>query len=99
MRRAFLGGIIGVTSGALFALSFDAFSDSEPLGNPPREGWAPDPQPIASTKQWVFEIRSKDSIPTVVKVSEGTAEASSSKPRTTRSTGIEPLQNTTAGKA
>lgn len=68
MRRLFLGGFIGVASGALLALSFDALSDA--LGNPPREGWSPDPQPVPSTKQWVFEIRSKDSVPTVVKVSE-----------------------------
>ena len=70
MRRVFLGGVIGVASGALLALSFDAFSDdSDALGNPPKEGWPPDPHPVASTKQWVFEIRSKDSVPSIVKVS------------------------------
>jgi hypothetical protein len=81
MRRIFLGGVIGVASGALLALSFDAFSDAplrvdegDPLGNPPREGWPPDPQPVASTKQWVFEIRSKDSVPSIVKVSEITVD-------------------------
>jgi hypothetical protein len=74
MRRVFLGGVIGVASGALLALSFDALSDGDPLGNPPREGWPPDPQPVASTKQWVFEIRSKDSVPSIVKVSEISVE-------------------------
>lgn len=78
MRRVFLGGVIGVASGAFLALSLDAFSASpaplDDLGNPPREGWTPDPQPIASTKQWVFEIRAKDSVPSIVKVSEITVD-------------------------
>lgn len=74
MRRVFLGGVIGVAGGALLALSFDAFSDIDTLGNPPKEGWPPDPQPVASTKQWVFEIRSKDSVPSIVKVSEITVD-------------------------
>ncbi len=81
MRRVFLGGVIGVASGALLALSLEAFSDApargdegDALGNPPREGWAPDPQPVASTKQWVFEIRAKDSVPSIVKVSEITVD-------------------------
>lgn len=35
----------------------------------PKEGWPPDPPPVAATKQWVFELRTKDSVPAVAKVS------------------------------
>ena len=75
MRRVFLGGALGVAAGALAALSLGAFSElGDAEASPPREGWPPDPPPVASTKHWVFEIRAKDSVPSIVKVTELTLD-------------------------
>lgn len=75
MRRVFLGSALGVAAGALVALSLGVFSElSDAEASPPREGWPPDPPPVASTKQWVFEIRAKDSVPSIVKVTELTLD-------------------------
>ncbi|NUP08724.1 MAG: hypothetical protein HOW73_21970 [Polyangiaceae bacterium] len=71
MFRWVAAGALGVALGAAACFgALDLFAPGDALAEAPKEGWPPDPQPVASTKQWVFEVRTKDSVPSVVKVSE-----------------------------
>ncbi|MBK6517425.1 MAG: hypothetical protein IPM79_10630 [Polyangiaceae bacterium] len=62
IASAALGG------GASVAL-VGALAPNDARAEAPKEGWPPDPAPVAATKQWVFEMRAKDSVPSVAKVS------------------------------
>jgi hypothetical protein len=47
----------------------------------PKEGFAPDPPPVASKKQWVFTVVSKESVPTIARASEVELKQAEATPR------------------
>lgn len=81
MRRWIGAATLGIALGACGSLAWIATSTPSAQAEPPKEGWAPDPAPVATNKQWVFEIRAKDSIPSVVKITELTLEKAEPTPR------------------
>ncbi len=76
-RAALLG--LGLSVG--LGLVVGAVLGSDAAASPPREGWPPDPPPVPAEKQWVFEVRVKDSVPSIVKVSEVTLKKPEPTPR------------------
>lgn len=71
MHRWVTAGLVGLALGGVGSLALlAAIEPTDARADAPKEGWPPDPAPVASTKQWVFEVRAKESVPSVVKVSE-----------------------------
>lgn len=69
-RRVFGAALVGLGLGGAGGLAaILGVGPSDARAEPPKEGWPPDPAPIATKKQWIFEIRAAESIPSVVKVS------------------------------
>jgi hypothetical protein len=50
LRSIVIAAVLGTALGAGAVVA---------LAEPPKGGWAPDPAPIASKKQWVFEVATK----------------------------------------
>lgn len=68
---------LGLGSAVALTVFGDAFAEP-PKEGPPRAGWAPDPTPVASKKQWVFDISVKQGVmdvPTVKAVELKKAQA------------------------
>ena len=47
----------------------------------PREGFAPDPPPVASKRQWVFTVIAKESVPTIARATEIELKQAEATPR------------------
>jgi len=90
MRRWIGAGLVGAALGASLAWALagdphDALAEApgslSAAPSAPKEGWPPDPPPVASNTQWVFEIQSKQSVPSISKVTQLTLDKAEPTPR------------------
>lgn len=90
MRLGVVATLIGLSlgSGAALALG-SALGDHAALADSAKKSWPVDPQPVESTKQWVFAIEVKASVPAITKVTELELKKPEATPRMTGRYAIE----------
>lgn len=84
LRRVGGAALLGVVVAGGFALlASQAAGTSQAWAKSasPKEGFAPDPQPVATKKQWVFQIAVKESVPTLGSVTEVELKQATATPR------------------